>query len=92
VSKAGAIDEGPSDGSGIDDQVPIQASVGEYIIPKDVVEIKGREFFDRLIEKYHTPAEEQRQEAAPPRYQPPPAQHRSMASRHNVNSRRMAIG
>lgn len=94
ISQPGGIDEGPSDGSGIDDQVPIQASVGEYIIPKDVVEIKGREFFDRLIEKYHTPAEDQRQEMAnggQARYQPPPAHHRAMASRRNVNSRRMAI-
>lgn len=58
-SQPGAIDYGEGDGSGIDDQVPIQASKGEYIIPADVVRIKGEEFFDRLVEKYHTPADQQ---------------------------------
>jgi hypothetical protein len=61
-SKPGAIDYGDGDGSGIDDQVDIKASTGEYIIPADVVRIKGEEFFDRLVEKYHTPAEEQRED------------------------------
>ena len=40
--------------------VPIMASDGEYVIPADVVAVKGTEFFDRLVEKYHTPAKEQR--------------------------------
>lgn len=57
----GPVDEGPTDGSGVDDQVPAMLSVGEYVIPADVVAAKGREFFDKLLEKYHTPAEEQRQ-------------------------------
>ena len=57
----GAVDEGPTDGSGIDDQVPARLSVGEYVIPADVVEIKGREFFDKLVQKYHTPAAKQEQ-------------------------------
>lgn len=61
-SEPGEIDEGPSDGSGIDDQVPIMASVGEVVIPADVVRKKGEEFFNKLIEKYHTPAAEQRAE------------------------------
>lgn len=61
-SQPGPIDYGEGDGSGIDDQVPIQASKGEYIIPADVVRIKGEEFFDRIVEKYHTPAEEQRED------------------------------
>lgn len=61
-SQPGPIDYGEGDGSGIDDQVPIQASKGEYIIPADVVRKKGEEFFDRLVEKYHTPAAEQRED------------------------------
>lgn len=58
-SQPGLIDYGRGDGSGIDDQVPIQASRGEYIIPADVVRAKGTEFFDKLVERYHTPAAEQ---------------------------------
>lgn len=61
-SEPGMIDYGQGDGSGIDDKVPIQASTGEYIIPADVVRIKGEEFFDKIVEKYHTPAEEQRED------------------------------
>lgn len=56
----GLVDYGPSDGSGVDDQVHAQISVGEYVIPADVVQKKGVEFFDKLVEKYHTPAAEQR--------------------------------
>lgn len=61
-SKPGKIDYGEGDGSGIDDQVPIMASTEEYIIPADVVRAKGVEFFDKLVAKYHTPADEQREE------------------------------
>lgn len=61
-SEPGVIDYGEGDGSGIDDKVPIHASTGEYIIPADVVRIKGQEFFDRLVEKYHTPAAEQEED------------------------------
>jgi len=32
--------------------VVIEAHQGEYVIPKRVVEMKGREFFDNLVEKY----------------------------------------
>lgn len=60
IPNRGMIDTGLGDGSGIDDTVPIQASDGEYIIPADVVRKKGEEFFDKLIERYHTPAAEQR--------------------------------
>jgi hypothetical protein len=56
----GMIATGTGDGSGIDDNVPIMASDGEYVIPADVVSVKGTEFFDRLVEKYHTPAKDQR--------------------------------
>lgn len=50
---------GPGDGSGIDDRVPARLSEGEYVIPADVVRMKGEEFFDKLIEQYHTPASQQ---------------------------------
>lgn len=32
--------------------VVIQAHTGEYVIPKHVVDMKGREFFDRMLEQY----------------------------------------
>jgi hypothetical protein len=57
--KEGPIDQGPSDGSGIDDQVPAMLSVGEYVVPADVVAILGTRHFDKLKEKYHTPAAQQ---------------------------------
>ena len=57
----GMIQHGPSDGTGIDDQVHAKVSVGEYIIPADVVHAKGKEFFDKLLQRYHTPAQQQRQ-------------------------------
>lgn len=50
--------EGP--GSGISDEIPAMLSNGEYVIPEDVVRAKGEEFFDKLLEKYHIPAAEQR--------------------------------
>ena len=59
----GKIDYGPGDGSGIDDQVKIAASRDEYIIPADVVRQKGVEFFDKLVDRYHTPADQQRRNA-----------------------------
>jgi len=57
--KAGMVD-GPGDGSGIDDKIDAKLSDGEYVIPADVVRIKGLEFFDRLVKKLHTPAAQQR--------------------------------
>lgn len=56
------IDTGLGDGSGIDDTVPAYLSDGEYVIPADVVRAKGEEFFDKLLERYHTPAEQQETE------------------------------
>jgi hypothetical protein len=56
----GMIQQGPSDGTGIDDQVPAKVSVGEYIVPADVVHAKGKEFFDKLLQRYHIPAQDQR--------------------------------
>jgi hypothetical protein len=35
-----------------DGSVLIQAHEGEYVIPENVVKMKGREFFDNLVEKY----------------------------------------
>lgn len=58
----GMIQHGPTDGTGIDDQVHAKVSVGEYIIPADVVHAKGKEFFDKLLQRYHVPAEQQRQQ------------------------------
>lgn len=40
------------DRSGRADDIPIRVSGGEYVIPKHVVEAKGTEFFDRLLESY----------------------------------------
>ena len=60
----GTVDTGRGDGSGIDDNVPALLSDGEYVIPADVVRSKGEEFFDKLLEKYHEPAAQQRQRAA----------------------------
>ena len=51
---------GPSDGTGVDDQVPANLSAGEYVIPADVVARLGTLHFDKLLEKHHTPAEVQR--------------------------------
>lgn len=55
----GPVQTGMGDGSGIDDAVPARLSDGEYVIPADVVRAKGTEFFDKLVERYHTPAEMQ---------------------------------
>lgn len=60
VDPKGMVDTGLGDGSGIDDTVPALVSDGEYVIPADVVRRKGEEFFDKLLERYHTPAAEQR--------------------------------
>jgi len=45
--KTGGTVKGQADGP-----VPIMAHEGEYVIPKNVVQMKGKEFFDRLIEQY----------------------------------------
>lgn len=59
----GDVDTGMGDGSGIDDTVPAFLSDGEFVIPADVVRKKGEEFFEKLIEKYHTPASKQRRDS-----------------------------
>ena len=45
--KGGGGVRGPSNAP-----VPIMAHEGEYVVPKNVVEMKGREFFDNLVKKY----------------------------------------
>lgn len=66
VGRRGLV-QGP--GTGISDSVPAvnqdtgqpyRLSRGEYIVPADVVKAKGLEFFDKLVDRYHTPAELQR--------------------------------
>ncbi|CAB5220288.1 hypothetical protein UFOVP236_19 [uncultured Caudovirales phage] len=47
-------------GTGISDSIPARLSDGEYVIPADVVKHKGVEFFDKLLDKYHMPAAEQK--------------------------------
>jgi hypothetical protein len=64
VQGAGPVATGIGDGSGVDDAVPAQLSDGEFVIPADVVRMKGEEFFNKLLEKYHVPAEVQRQAVA----------------------------
>lgn len=39
-------------GMGKSEPVLIEAHTGEYVIPKHVVDMKGKEFFDSLVEKY----------------------------------------
>lgn len=56
----GMVATGIGDGTGVDDAVPAQLSDGEFVIPADVVRKKGEEFFEKLIERYHMPAAEQR--------------------------------
>lgn len=40
------------DRTGRADDIPIRVSGGEYIIPKHIVDKKGTEFFDMLLDKY----------------------------------------
>ena len=55
--KAGLV-RGP--GGPIDDAIDAKLSNGEYVIPADVVRKKGEEFFDKIVQKHHVPAEAQR--------------------------------
>lgn len=52
VTMGGAVPPGASPTRGIAvDDVPAQLTVGEFVIPKDVKEWKGEEFFHKLIEQ-----------------------------------------
>ena len=37
------------------DKVPAMLGPGEYVVPADVVRVKGQEFFDKLVAKHHRP-------------------------------------
>jgi hypothetical protein len=37
------------------DEIVIRVQPDEYVIPEDVVQIMGPEFFDKLLEAFHTP-------------------------------------
>lgn len=50
-AKHGGAVHGP--GTGTSDSIPIRVSHGEYVIPAHVVQMKGKEFFDSLLQKYH---------------------------------------
>ena len=50
VNGAPGVDQVPAT---IDGQQPARISSGEYVIPADVVSIKGVEFFDKLLDRYH---------------------------------------
>lgn len=67
LADGGRVHEGagPVRGPGgpVDDKIPAMLSNGEYVIPADVVRAKGVEFFDKLKNKYHTPAAIQRRQA-----------------------------
>ena len=60
MSEQGGLLQGP--GTGTSDSIPatnlanggrVNVSNGEYVIPARVVNIRGREFFDRLVQKYN---------------------------------------
>jgi hypothetical protein len=50
MARGGSVPGGASPGKS--NPILIQAHTGEYVIPKNVVDMKGREFFDSLVEKY----------------------------------------
>lgn len=68
VQEGGAIPEDMSPVPGPRDTVPAALEIGEYVIPKDVVEWKGKEFFEKLTAKSREDfgAREQKTPAAPP--------------------------
>ena len=39
-------------GTGTSDSIPVKVSAGEYIIPAHIVQMKGKEFFDSMLNKY----------------------------------------
>jgi hypothetical protein len=41
---------------------PVSVSNGEYIIPKHVVDVKGKEFFDNLLRKYASVSGDRKEE------------------------------
>lgn len=49
ASEGGKV-KGP--GTTTSDSIPIRVSRGEYVIPAHIVQMKGKEFFDSMLEKY----------------------------------------
>ncbi len=39
-------------GTGTSDSIPINVSAGEYVVPAHIVQAKGKEFFDSMLNKY----------------------------------------
>lgn len=56
MAEGGKLPKQEDDPKGIKDTMQVPLSGGEYIIPTDVVEALGEEFFDHLLDKYHVPA------------------------------------
>lgn len=50
--QSGGNVQGP--GTGTSDSIPARLSDGEFVIPADVVRAKGTEFFQKLLDQYHT--------------------------------------
>lgn len=48
MAKGGPVPDSKKPGGG----VVIEAHEGEYVVPANVVKMKGREFFDRMLEQY----------------------------------------
>ncbi len=57
LANGGAVSPKPGqpDPKGTKDNIQINVSGGEYIIPKDVVDTLGESFFDNLVDLHHTP-------------------------------------
>jgi len=81
LEEGGAIptEASPTGGQAVDD-VPAQLTAGEFVIPKDVLNWKGEEFFQKLIEhsrkvKPEAPAQPERRPmpVTPQGNMPPPA-------------------
>lgn len=68
----------PTRGIAVDD-VPAQLTVGEFVIPKDVKEWKGEEFFHKLIDQSRTAKQAPKQAQA--KYVNAPARKPTMVSR-----------
>lgn len=85
IEDGGAVDPNmvppgasPSGGQAVDD-VPARLTVGEYVIPADVVAKKGQDFFDRLIMSIRKTKEQPKPKMGqalpmPPTYASPGAQ------------------
>lgn len=54
-ARGGELPDQKGDPQGKADNIQINVSGGEYVMPKDVVDILGPEFFDNLVAKFHVP-------------------------------------